>query len=81
MKNKTARVFVALASSAAILLLSGCGYQGSYRYSCQDPANWGVKECMPPECKALGLCTNDILGFDPLDTNTTETTQGGTTNE
>jgi predicted small lipoprotein YifL len=83
MKNKKARVLIALAASAAILSLSGCGYQGGYRYPCQDPANWGAKECVPPECKALGLCTNDILGFDPLDpnANTTETTtQGETSN-
>jgi hypothetical protein len=81
--NKKARVFIALAASAAILSLSGCGYQGGYRYSCQDPVNWGAKECMPPDCLALGLCTNDILGFDPLDpnANTSETTtQGETSN-
>ena len=50
-----------------LLLLSGCGYQGGYRYPCQDPKNWEAKECVVPECLALGLCTNDILGFDPSD--------------
>jgi hypothetical protein len=71
---------VAVTSAAlGLLLLSGCGYQGGYRYPCQDPANWGAKECVPPECKALGLCTEDILGFDPTDsTDGSTSTTGGT---
>lgn len=81
-KNKTARLLVAFASSALILTLSGCGYQGSYRYECQDPANWGAKECIPPECEATGMCTTDLLGFDPLaeteDKIDQSTTTGGT---
>jgi hypothetical protein len=81
-KKKKTSLLVALASSTLILSLSGCGYQGSYRYHCQDPANWGAKECVPPECKATGMCTTDLLGFDPTakDSNTIEgsTTTGGT---
>jgi hypothetical protein len=51
---------------AAILVLSGCGYNGHYRYPCQDPANFSAPECNPPLCKVDGQCTIDILGFDPL---------------
>ena len=46
-------------------LLLGCGYDGGYRYECQDPANWGAEDCLPPKCKVSGTCTTDILGFDP----------------
>ena len=61
------------------LLLSSCGYQGGYRYSCQDPVNWDAKECVVPECLALGLCTKDILGFDPnAPTEGSTSTTGGT---
>lgn len=47
------------------LIITGCGYDGSYRYKCQDPANWESEECNPPLCLAAGECTKDILGFDP----------------
>lgn len=44
------------------LVLSGCGYDGHYRYPCQDPENWGKAECNPPVCEATGTCTKDIVG-------------------
>jgi len=47
------------------LLLTGCGYDGHYRYPCQNPENFDKKECNPPLCKVTGTCTIDILGFDP----------------
>ena len=50
--------------AVAILLLSGCGYDGSYRYSCQDPINWENEECNPPMCKVDGACSKDLIGFD-----------------
>ena len=49
-------------------LLVGCGYDGSYRYSCQDPENWGTKECEPPICEVDGNCTEILLGWDPTET-------------
>ena len=49
-------------------LLAGCGYDGSYRYSCQDPENWGKKECEPPVCLVDGNCTETLLGWDPTET-------------
>lgn len=47
------------------LLLAGCGYDGGYRYPCQDPENWDAAECNPPICKVDGACTEDLIGFNP----------------
>jgi hypothetical protein len=44
------------------LMLSGCGYDGHYRYSCQDPANWDKSECNPPVCETTGTCSRDLVG-------------------
>ena len=49
------------------LLLAGCGYDGHYRYACQDPENWDSLECAPPICKVDGTCTKDLVGFDPFE--------------
>ena len=57
----------------SILALASCGYDGSYRYSCQDPDNWGKKECTPPLCSADGNCTETLLGFDPTETTIEDT--------
>jgi len=45
--------------------LTACGYDGHYRYPCQDPANFGTEECVPPLCEVTGQCTTDLIGFDP----------------
>lgn len=42
------------------VLLTGCGYNGHYRYPCQDPANWKNAECQPPVCTADGTCPKDL---------------------
>lgn len=47
------------------LLLAGCGYDGHYRYECQDPENWEAEECNPPKCLVDGMCTETLLGFNP----------------
>ena len=44
-----------------ILSLTGCGYQGFYRYPCQNPDNWKNAECNPPICEASGTCTKDTI--------------------
>jgi len=44
------------------LLLASCGYDGSFRYECQDPQNWEKTECNPPVCEASGTCTKDLIG-------------------
>ena len=36
-----------------------------FRYECQDPANWENPECKPPICKAAGMCTEDLIKFEP----------------
>lgn len=61
-----------------LIAVSACGYDGHYRYECQDPVNWEKEECNPPICKVDGACTDILLGFDPFeqeDTTTTTTTQ------
>lgn len=42
------------------MALTGCGYDGHYRYPCQDPVNWEVAECKPPICTANGACPEDL---------------------
>jgi hypothetical protein len=50
---------------ACAIILSACGYDGHYRYDCQDPENWEAEECNPPVCLVDGTCTEFLLGFDP----------------
>jgi len=50
--------------------MAACGFDGSYRYSCQDPDNWDNKDCYPPTCLVDGNCTETLLGFDPTETTT-----------
>ena len=47
------------------ILLASCGYDGKYRYECQDPANWEKPECQRPTCQVDGACPDTLLGFDP----------------
>jgi len=51
-------------ASILALLLASCGYQGHYRYECQDPENWEAPECNPPMCQVDGACSKDLIGFD-----------------
>jgi hypothetical protein len=46
------------------LTLSSCGYDGGFRYPCQDPANWETAECKPPVCTALQICPSDLVKLD-----------------
>jgi hypothetical protein len=60
----------------SVLALASCGYDGKYRYPCQDPENWESTECQPPVCKVDGACTETLLGWDPnavTETTTEET--------
>ena len=69
------RIF--LLSTILALGLTSCGYQGHYRYPCQNPENWEKAECNPPICEASGTCTKDMIKIDTkIDINTT----GGTNN-
>lgn len=47
------------------MLLASCGYDGHYRYECQDPQNWEAPQCQRPACEVDGACTDVLLGFDP----------------
>jgi hypothetical protein len=60
------RVFLTI---SLCLALSSCGYDGSYRYPCQDPANWELAECNPPICEPSGTCTKDLIDA-PISTTT-----------
>jgi hypothetical protein len=51
-----------------LIAISACGYDGGYRYECQDPENWGKPECEPPICEVDGACTKTLLGWDPTET-------------
>jgi hypothetical protein len=58
-----------------LIAVSACGYDGKYRYPCQDPENWGKSECEPPECRVDGTCTETLLGWDPTETSVDMTTE------
>jgi predicted small lipoprotein YifL len=49
-------------SSILVLSLSSCGYQGYYRYPCQEASNWDKPECNPPICEPSGSCSKDLVG-------------------
>jgi len=51
---------ILLLLSILALGLSGCGYDGHYRYPCQNPVNWESAECKPPICTANGACPEDL---------------------
>jgi hypothetical protein len=59
------------------LTLSSCGYDGGFRYPCQDPTNWEKAECKPPICTASQACPEDLVKID----GTTATTETGISNE
>lgn len=54
------KIRIFLMSSVLAVWLAGCGYDGSYRYECQDPTNWESAECKPPICTASGTCPGDV---------------------
>lgn len=56
-----------LGSFLLVFILSGCGYDGHYRYPCQDPANWENAECKPPICTANGACPEDLIDINGTD--------------
>lgn len=59
------------------LALSSCGYDGGFRYPCQDPTNWKKAECKPPICTASQSCPSDVVKIDGF----TATTETGSSNE
>ena len=63
--RKLILALAALLGAFCMGLLSGCGYDGSYRYPCKDPTNWESADCKPPICTASGTCPEDIYGSVP----------------
>lgn len=53
-----------LSSVFLVVALSSCGYDGHYRYPCQDPTNWDTADCKPPICVTNGACPEDLVGSD-----------------
>ena len=75
--NRGMKRITAIALSGLLMLsLTSCGYEGFYRYPCQDPANWEKAECNPPICEATGTCTKDVIGKDPIAEDKTGTPNG-----
>ena len=56
------KILSPLAVIVLALTLSACNFQGTYRYPCQDPANWEKDECKPPICTVNGACPEDLVG-------------------
>jgi len=56
------KLIASLISTMLVITLTSCGYDGGYRYPCQDPANWENKECNPPICETSGTCSRDLVG-------------------
>jgi hypothetical protein len=69
-----------LLAAALTLTLTGCSFDGSFRYPCQDPANWEKAECKPPICTVNGACPVDLVG-DAATDGSTVTTESGAPNE
>ena len=61
------KIGASLASIMLAITITSCGYDGSYRYECQDPANWDNAECNPPICEASMTCSRDIVGKEVWD--------------
>jgi len=56
------KILSPLAVIILTLMLSGCSFDGKFRYPCQDPANWEKDECKPPICTVNGACPDDLVG-------------------
>ena len=61
-----------LLTAVLALSLTSCGYEGQFRYPCQDPKNWEIAECKPPICTATQTCPVDLVKTD----GTTATSNG-----
>lgn len=75
------KIKVFLSSSLLVLALSGCGYDGHFRYPCQDPANWEAPDCKPPLCEVNGACPEDLVGTDVFNGTSVDSTTEAVPNE
>ncbi len=53
--------FKLVLAALSLMFVSGCGYDGQFRYPCQNPVNWEKAECKPPICTASGTCPVDLV--------------------
>lgn len=51
--------YLILFALVGAICLTGC--EERYRYHCQDPKNWELKECNHPECEAKQNCTDYLV--------------------
>ena len=56
------KLIASLMSLMLTLTLTGCNFDGSYRYTCQESQNWDKAECNPPVCESSGTCSRDLVG-------------------
>lgn len=51
-----------------LALIVGIGFvfvaNDTYRYPCQDPANWETPDCQPPACTASSSCPANLITLD-----------------
>ena len=61
------RITAIALSGLLMILLSACSAESlnRSRYPCQDPKNWEIAECNPPECEATQTCTKDVIKITP----------------
>jgi hypothetical protein len=62
MIRRASTILLVLIIGIVIGFLSGCGYDGYYRYPCQDPAKMEAVECQPPLCRYNDQCSQDLIG-------------------
>lgn len=60
-------VLLFLLAVFGLAMISGCGYDGSYRYPCQDPSMFDDPSCNPPICEADGTCTKYLIPEEAID--------------
>jgi hypothetical protein len=62
MEDRLLRIYMFLPVFALVLgIIYVFAAEDSYRYECQDPANWEQAYCQPPLCEAVAACTKDLL--------------------
>jgi hypothetical protein len=61
MIQRASTILLVLIIGIVIGFLSGCGYDGYYRYPCQDPVNWELAECQPPICEPTDTCSESLV--------------------
>ena len=67
MRNAALMLGLGIVALVLSFMTSSCGYDGGYRYDCQDPANWDTDACTQPICEADGTCTKYLLPKEALD--------------